>query len=241
MAISRIFVIPDVHVPYQDDTAWGATLQAVREYRPHHVVLLGDFADFYSVSAHSRDPARATLLKDEVAEVNRQLDRLQKAAGKAKVVFIRGNHEFRLERYIRDKAPELFGLVDVAELFRLGKRGWEDVAYLDSYKLGHIRFTHELQMLGQGVARKSAQAVGACIISGHTHRAEQSYDSSLAEGPRFGLTSGWLGSVELADYRHRNLAQREWMHGFSLVTMHDDGCGWARFVPVLAGGRYELK
>ncbi len=117
-----ILVIPDTHVPYHDKLAWKEVLRCIKALEPNGIVIIGDFADFYAVSSHSRDPIRKRFLLEEVAEVNKALDQIPTGPS---VCFIEGNHEDRLRRYLWDKAPELFGMINFPQLFKLKKRGWK--------------------------------------------------------------------------------------------------------------------
>ena len=104
----KVFVIPDVHVPYHDKKAWGLTLEVIKDLKPDVVVSIGDFADFYAVSSFDKDPSRRLNLKWEVDCINKELDRLCQVAKNSQVVFLEGNHEDRLRRYLWKKAQELY-------------------------------------------------------------------------------------------------------------------------------------
>jgi len=89
---------------------------------PDEIVLLGDYADFYPVSRHAKDPSVAHALTDEIKSVNEGLDQLDKLWPKAKKVYLEGNHEWRLERYLSEQAPALFGVTDCPLLFQINQR-----------------------------------------------------------------------------------------------------------------------
>src|SRR6476620_1427559 len=129
MNTTTTFVIPDCHFPFEDKKAWSLVLKAIKETQPSRVVTLGDFLDCYSVSSFPKSPDRRAGLGSEIDAGNRALDQLSEAAGKAEIVFIEGNHCFRLQRYIAEKAPELFDLVEISALLGIKKRGWKWVPY----------------------------------------------------------------------------------------------------------------
>ena len=56
-ALKRIFFMPDVHVPHHSVRAFQVAVNACKRFDPDILVVLGDFADFYSVSSHDKDPA----------------------------------------------------------------------------------------------------------------------------------------------------------------------------------------
>ena len=56
--VERILFVPDTHVPFHDPIAWGVMMQAAKRLKPHRVVVLGDFLDFFQCS----DPVSYTHL-----------------------------------------------------------------------------------------------------------------------------------------------------------------------------------
>lgn len=63
--IRKLF-FPDVHFPYEDKAAFGAAMEYARWFRPHHVYILGDWFDCYSVSQYAKNPDKlAHALEEE--------------------------------------------------------------------------------------------------------------------------------------------------------------------------------
>ena len=228
-------VIPDTHVPYHNKEAFELTLRAYESIRTRKkIVIIGDFADFYTVSSHSKDPGRAKLLKEELTDVNRALDQIEKAAGKH-VTFIEGNHEDRLRRYIWDKAPELDGACSVPSILSLDARGWAHVPYREYYRLGCVTFTHDIGRSGKHSASQSLSDFGGNLVFGHSHRGGVFYQGEAKGASHFCLNVGWLGDVAQVDYMHRARAERDWQLGFGLVDYAEDGAATAQFIPIVRG------
>lgn len=230
----RVLFVPDAHIPYHDATAWAVMLAAAQHWRPHIVVVLGDLVDFYQVSRHDKSPTRRLRLDDELMATRDALDQIG-ALEAAHKLYVFGNHEHRLETYLRTKAPELFGIVDCAELLGLARRGWTWKPYREYAHVGHMLVTHDLQQCGVTAIRHARTHAGCGVIIGHTHRAGSHWLADVGHGalPSFGF--GWLGSPALADYRTRWLAEREWVHGFGTAYMSQDGEVWPRFHPIRHG------
>lgn len=234
----RIFVIPDTHVPYQDNKAWRLCLKAIKEIKPDKIVIIGDFADFYSVSDHDRDPNRKKLLTDEVEDVNRELDRLHKIAGE-NVVYIEGNHEDRLRRYLWRHARKLMGIrtLDVPGLFYLQERGWIHRKYREAWRYGKVAYKHDVAgRAGKYAARASLQDFGGNVVIGHTHRGEVTYQGEAKGSSHFCLNVGWLGDVKQMDYTDPDKAVRDWNLGFGIVDYDIRGFATAHFIPILRNG-----
>lgn len=230
VGLEKILVIPDTHVPFEDGAAFAVMMAAARVVRPDTVVFLGDFADFASVSFHPRKlGARGYTLQEEAEAVNKRLDEVQ-ALGASRVVFVKGNHEYRLERFLSEKAPELFGLVDTAALFQLKERGWECVEYRDHLKIGRMHFTHDVGHAGIYAHRQSRMAYEGNVVLGHTHRLAMEI-AGTSKGPaHVGASFGWLGDRRSIDYMHIAKAA-QWVLGFGLAY-HERDTGNVHVVPV---------
>lgn len=230
--VQKIVFVTDAHVPYQDTVAMKLLHKAIRKLRPDILCVLGDFADFYSVSAHDKSPDRRICLAEEVRAVRRELSRFEKLKIKRKI-FISGNHENRLERYIASKAPELFGFVSIPDLFELEANGWEYVPYKKHVMLGKLAVSHDYGSAGQTAHRTAAQKIGAPVVIGHTHRAgtvtRRGIDGSLLMSGMF----GWLGDVSQIDYAHTAQVGTDWVTGFGVGYLLNCGTVVLNSVPIV--------
>ncbi len=232
----RILFVPDTHAPFHDQEAWNIMLLAAQVFRPTMVVHLGDMADCYSVSTHSRDPKRVTLLEDELCVVKDLLAQLGSLPSVRRKIFIGGNHEDRLRRYLWDKAPALYGLVSIPELLGLERLGWEWFDYGDGTRIGKLYVTHDLGFAGRYGVRRSLAAAGCNIVIGHLHQMCVVYDGSAMGDTHVAACFGWLARADVAhDYKHKIKAMKEYQHGFGLGYMTPDGDVHLRGVPIVNG------
>jgi predicted phosphodiesterase len=234
--LETIIAVPDIHAPFHDPLAVATCVEAVRQLAPDHLVFLGDVVDSYDISDFPRDPGRKHRYKEELASANEVLDMFDEL-GVADVRYCAGNHCDRLARFIAKRAPELYGLIDIAEELRIKERGWEWIKYGDVTTIGRFHFSHEFGSCGKYAAATALAGTRHCIVFGHTHRAQCEY-GGLADGERHvAWSSGWLGDYEsLAfSYKKKWQARREWTHGFTHVTLDETGCGWSTFVPIIDG------
>src|SRR4030095_140728 len=122
--LNRVLLMPDTHRPYHSEAAFTTVLAVAEGWRPDICVIMGDFADFCEVSSHPQNPACKFSFPEEVADVNAgldDLDRALKAAGCRDKRFLQGNHEHRLQRYVRANADKLEGFVAWADVLSLAK------------------------------------------------------------------------------------------------------------------------
>ncbi len=216
--IEKILFIPDSHVPYHDKDAFDLMLKAGKAFKPDHVIILGDFADFYGVSSHSKDPNRALKLKEEIEEVKKALDQVASLGAKNNV-FVSGNHEDRLERYLRDRAPELFNFISIPKILELKEKGFTYVPYKRAYKIGKLNVTHDTGVAGRYAHYKALDTFQHNIIIGHTHRIGYAVEGDAQGNRHLGAMLGWLGDVEEIDYMHQVKARKEWSHGIGTGHM----------------------
>lgn len=209
-------------------------LKAARYFRPDIVVIQGDFGDFYPVSSHDKDPRRANDLQYEINEIKELLASLNKLGARRKI-YICGNHEDRLERYLMQRAPALFGTVKIPEVLGLKELGWEFVPYKRSLKLGKLNLTHDTGTAGQNAHRQAMDTFQGSVAIGHTHRLEYTVKGRAEGAGQVGAMFGWLGDFDSIDYMHRMKAKRDWVHGFGLGFMEPNGIMHLQPVPIVNG------
>lgn len=232
--MKRLFLIPDSHHPYVDKAAWQVMLKAARQFKPHVVVVLGDFADCYSISAHDKNPTRGETFEDEVTAVNKALDEVELSTPIAKRYFVAGNHEHRLERFLQTNAPPLFSMLTIPKLLKLKDRGWHYTPYQRALKLGKLHITHDEGTAGSTAHERARASFEGNVVIGHTHRMALSYRGNAKGRSHVGAMFGWLGDIDQIDYLHRVRAQ-QWQLGFGVGYMQANGTVHLQGVPIIDG------
>lgn len=233
-SLERWAAIPDSHVPYEHKPSFDLMLRACRKAGIKNAAVLGDFADFYAVSSHPKSPDRKASLAFEVDAVNARLDQLDDVfTGKKK--FIGGNHEYRLERYLTDRAPELFDSIKVEKLFRLKERGWEYTPYKSHTRIGKLFLTHDCGKAGANAHRDAMNAFQGNVVIGHTHRLAWAVEGNVKGKPHVGAMLGWLGDPDQVEYMFRVRAARDWAHGFGIIYREPNGHVHLTPVPIVGG------
>lgn len=229
--LEAVLFVPDTHRPYHDKRAWRLFMKAARALRPKHIVIIGDFGDFYTVSAHSKDPRRALRHKEEMKDVRKGLDDLDSLGATGEKIYCLGNHEDRLRRYMMDKAPELYEEVTVPHMLDLEKRGWQVVPYKDHTKLGALHLTHDTGPSGRYSVYRCLEAFRHSVVTGHSHRF-----AYVVEGDATGMATvsaqfGHLLDVDATDYMHKVRARKDWALGFGVGYLNPR-TGYMYLVPV---------
>lgn len=229
--LDRLFIISDLHSPFEDEHAWRIVLDSLADFKADVFVSLGDFMDCLSISHWSKDPRRVLSFKDEVAAANHKLDELEARTPGARKIFVEGNHEDRLVRYLQDKAPELLGMVGIPEHLHLVSRGWEHVPYKQSIRVGKLHLTHDVGTAGRYAVYKAMDTFQSNVATGHTHRLGYAVEGDATGDSHVSHMLGWLGDVNQVDWMHRVKALREWALGFGYGYV-DRATGNAHLIPV---------
>jgi predicted phosphodiesterase len=221
-ATKKILILSDIHFPYHNAAALKAAIKYGLEQAVDCIILNGDILDFYQLSDFSKDPSKPTFRKE--LELGRWfLKELRLAFPKAQIYYKIGNHEMRLERYLKVKAPEILD----CEEFRLEillEFAKHHVILIDKYtviKTGNLNIIHGHEYKGAGgvyPAKYIYSKSKVNTICGHYHRSSTYLDKNMDGHYHGGFSTGCLCELS-PDYMPYN----EWVHGFAVVTMKKDG------------------
>ncbi|RMH18637.1 MAG: hypothetical protein D6698_06810 [Gammaproteobacteria bacterium] len=165
-------VLSDIHIPYHCPSALAIAMDYTESLKPDRIVLNGDIVDMYSVSRYMKDPLRIDTFQEELDQARDFLRLLRQQNPKAKITFIKGNHEARIEKFLIDRAPELSSLRCLSLDSLLGLSEF-DIDFIDQgIKLGNLYVEHG------AVARSSPGAsalayyrkMGTSVLVGHIHK-----------------------------------------------------------------------
>jgi hypothetical protein len=228
--LEPILIVSDAHRPYHSRVWWDLLMQVGRALKPKHLVVIGDFADFYSCSSHDKDPRRSNRLEDELADVDEGMNDLDSLGAQHKK-FVEGNHENRLWREIIKHSPSLAGLVSTERLLKLKERGWEFTPYKRHTSLGAVHYTHDVGSSGRNAAFKVLDTYQHSAVSGHAHRMQYIVEGNAVGEVKLSCMFGWGGDVDQVDYMHIAKARKDWCLGFG-VGYYDPSSGYSYLVPV---------
>lgn len=178
----RVVIIGDAHVDDEQSLArFKAAGKFIADKKPDYVVIIGDFLTLNCLSAWDRNKRLKMENRryfKEIAAGNLALDYLHAGMKvlktKPKLIYIKGNHENRLDRYL-DTDPTFVGSVSIEADLKLKERGWTVVEYKDVYYVDGVAFTH-IPVSSNGssignptVAQKALRLFSTSVVFGHTH------------------------------------------------------------------------
>lgn len=220
-SIKKVLLLSDIHFPYQDNEALTTALNYGRDENVDAIFLNGDILDFYQLSFHEKDP-RVTSIADELEMGRNFFKTLRKNFPKANIYYITGNHENRMERYLRVKAPEL---LDVAEfkidvLLRVAEYGVEYIEHGTKCYFGKLLVEHGDKMKGSGgvnPARTLYLKMKRHAICGHFHRTTEATEKVYDGDVHVTYSTGCLCELE-----PRYMEVNNHNHGFAIVEMNGE-------------------
>lgn len=206
---NKFVVLSDIHFPHHDGTAIKAALDFIKTNPVDTIILNGDILDFYDVSPFDKDPSRINSLQKEIDIANKFFKKLRTIKPDARIIFIKGNHCLRQERYLK-KHPELYSLnaLKLPNLLGLDKF---NIEYKDKgFKLGSLKIIHGdmVRKFSSYTARGELEKHDSSGISSHTHRGGVYYYRT----PERYLA--WFESFCLCDLNPEYIDEPNWQQGF---------------------------
>lgn len=221
---SRILAFADPHIPYYVKRELGVTIGYGKAMGIDTVLIGGDFIDFYSLSFWQNDPRRRDIA-NELRTAWTVLDYIRQTFPKAQIVYIRGNHEERLERYLRVKAPELLGYeaLELEKMIKAEDYGVDVVPSRHIVKIGkylHVLHGHEFgRFISTPVnpARTlylKGKEIAMCF---HYHQTSEHNEKSMAEK---NIACWSVGG--LCDMHPEYMPINKWNYGFAYIEREGD-------------------
>lgn len=213
-----IVVLNDHHIPYHDPDVISLTTRFIRDTKPTHIVINGDVMDCKPLSRFDKGRFGHFSLSQEANQVKTYLKILREATD-AEIIFVPGNHEFRIDHYVRNNAPELAEM-DICSLpDLLGLKDLNITLKDAGFKESYIRFDNlyvghwnKVNKHAGYTAKNLMADISVDFIQAHVHRAAVHYKRFLSR-EQVGIENGCLCQLD----PHFSL-HSDWQHAFSIVT-----------------------
>lgn len=231
--------------PIHDERAINIAMQLIDDVQPSMIVCVGDNLDFAELGKYRITPAFAATTQATLDAAASFCARLRAHAPKGcKIVWLAGNHEERLPRYLLDNAGAAFGLkrgnipeswpvMSVPYLCRMDDY---DIEYRPGYPASDVWINERLRVIhGDRVKSNGSTAhlylsrEKTSVVYGHIHRIETAYKTREDfDGARTTMAAspGTLARIDGAvpstkgghDLDGRPLKRHEdWQQGVGLV------------------------
>lgn len=218
----------DWHIPFHDGKAIDLLKFFLRDYsdKLDYFIINGDLLDCWEISKFSRVPNSGESLRDEFDWAYDELRAIRKIIPNTKIIIVEGNHEFRLKKYIIERAKELYGLrgLTIQEQLRLNELNIEYIPTLEGankfthndFKIGDLYIGHYDKASKYSIANL-VESLGVSFIQGHDHRFSM-FSKTFRDGRELiGLGQGCLCSLKPS-----YIAFPNWQQGFSVFYKKKD-------------------
>ena len=137
----RILVCSDLHIPYHNPKHVELMLSVAESVGIDELVLNGDVLDAYNLNSHGpKDPKVFSSLEDEYQAGRDFLIESKKRLKGVKIVFLGGNHEDRLDRFVVKNCKAFHNILTTSKMLNLESLDIEWHEYQDPYKLSKNLF-----------------------------------------------------------------------------------------------------
>jgi hypothetical protein len=106
-ACNNILLISDLHIPYHDIDAITLALNYGVENKINTIFINGDLIDNHQVSRFEKDPKKRSV-KEEFDATKQFLRSLRATFPNAHIYWLKGNHCIRWEKFLMQKASEIW-------------------------------------------------------------------------------------------------------------------------------------
>lgn len=244
-------IIPDTHGAKVDEKALAACLGDIKALDPDEVILLGDHVDCGGFLAQHHVMGFVAesdyTYEADIAATNAFLDAVQATAPRAKVEYIEGNHERRIEQWAmtqtlrNSKDAEYLRRAFAPEfLLRLKERGipyyrqgecYDGLSLSGTIKRGKCYFTHGSSTSKQATTTM-LQSFAGNIVFGHTHREQSSSARPVHTGQIKSWNPGCLCELQPLWCHTFPTA---WSHGHAIQLVARSGEFLHLNIPIIGG------
>lgn len=228
-AYRNIIILNDIHFPYHDEEILESVMHYIYDTQVDMVILNGDTLDCEALSTF-QDADRAPF-GEELDLARSFIKQLTKIArhnnADCEFVWIDGNHEARLEKYLVRQAPELLGLsvsgnkiLSIRNLMGLDELGWQYLSYSEFLALPgdlYIQHGHKVSKHSSSSVGNSMRDQGGSVIIGHVHRLGAFYVTN-----RLGTFRGFENGCLCKQPKYLPKDSANWQRGFCKVTYTDE-------------------
>jgi hypothetical protein len=226
IGIKKMGFISDLQVPFHDPKAIDITFDYLTKEGIDTLFINGDLVDFYQLSDFQKDP-RVRKFDEEHEAIIEMLAYIRKSFPNITIYYnLDANHEFRYERYMRTKAPELLSLqlFEIEDILQLNTFNIKPLKNLDHVKFGHLPIIHGDTTFrrGSGVspAKTLYDRVKQSAIASHVHRTSEYTTKNQFDGEIFTCwTTGHLMHPNVEYCKHVD----QYNQGFAILEKDKSG------------------
>lgn len=266
-----VAILSDFHAPFHDRDLLSATQQALLESQPDELIINGDIVDWPTLGGKPTNTRYCQATGNECIQAAGKIltDLKSSVPEDCKLIFIPGNHDAWLSRYLYHRAQAAGDICQadsdervwsLPHLLRLEEKGYEMIGEEELWQQSTYALTDRLIVWhGDKIKQRSGASVIANMersdfasITGHTHRQAAvsltKYNAHRQHKILEGAETGGMYKMpekptDWPTYRAHNTL--DWQPGWLSVTVEPDGhygidlASWQNGVLMWRGNRYE--
>ncbi len=241
--IEHCTVWSDQHMPFHDQDAHSALYAFVKDWQPDYHVHIGDCLDLGGIGHHVENDYVAQYeepVEEGLLALGKHFNTLFDITPNAKIIWISGNHEDRLNRFVK-KNPAWRGLLD--KPLRLVKafgdcpnahriKFVELNDFTDDFQIGRMSFCHGFSTT-KHAACKHVEMYEESVTFGHCHTMQMF--GTHRKVPRMGYCVGHLTDERAR--RYLKGAPARWITGFGhMQYFPSNGLYTMNPIPIVENG-----
>lgn len=225
--ITRTLVFGDVHLPFHDKDNLDLVLNVAEDLSVDRIICNGDFIDFYAINSHNpKHPVVKTTLQDEMIAGREFFEDLRKRFPKTEIIFNKGNHENRLDRFIIKNAKQFFDILTIENFIDFNRLEIEVFPYNNRYQIEDTAcfVQHSPPSYSSPMACLKKKFDETHIYS-CTHRVGHGCVTGSSGKVYDCFFLGWFGSTNLTPEHSEVFSfpkgHENWQTSFAIVTVID--------------------
>lgn len=216
-----VIFFSDLHIPFENQNNLQLSINYVKDIKPDKIILGGDIIDFYKISKFTKNPKEKNIL-EEINLTKKFLKDLRNNFPDSEIIYLEGNHEQRITKFILDNAKELYEILEniLQEKLRLDEL---NIKYQEgAFKIGKLWFLHghEVNCKNNNVEYITNvvwKKVNDNFICGHWHRTQDKTWKNINNKYYGGYIVGCL--CKDLEYAMIN----NWNNGFAIINFDNNG------------------
>ena len=254
-------IVPDMQIGFfvnregeleatHDEKAIQIALAVIKDVQPARIVCVGDNLDLPEMGKYLTTPAYQRTTQAAIDRATTFCAQMRAAAPHARIIWLAGNHEERMPKYLLTNATAAYGLrkgntpeswpvLSVPYLCRMDEFG---VEYRPGYPASDFWINEKLRVIHGDRVKSSGSTAHVylnnektSVIYGHIHRIEIAFKTREDyEGPKtiMAASPGCLARIDGAipstkggvDLDGRPLTRHEnWQQGLAVVRYEEEG------------------
>lgn len=226
MAVTRTAIFNDIHGPWHDPRLVTLVLDVIEDIGVDRIILNGDILDYYGVNMHGpKHPNIRQSLEDEIIWGKDFFSDLRKRFPKQEIVYIFGNHEDRLDRFIIKNCKPFWNILTTDKQMNLDGLNIEWFRYNHRYRLEDSNFYIQHSPSSYSSPQANFTTYPDCSsLFGCSHRVGMAARTGVKE-IYYSYFNGWLSTWNLTP-EHSEIfrfikGHNKWQNCFSIATCID--------------------